>query len=303
MKLIGDLRFVLAVAALAAARTCAAANPPGGDRPERDAQTDRRSVSDRLGKDAFLNAVGAVWAGSVEKSGAGYDASTGVRAATGFLISPCHVLTNMHVVYSDPVVINPALGGGAAFGVGQTAAERDRGALQGLKTLRQGAIIAHGGTMILDGWVRTPADDWALIRLSGNVDGDIVPMTLRSVNPDELQPTTRLESAGFPSDRRVRRGDGFKLKDLWASDGTVVAAVPVDPDGAVLLSTIQATPGTSGGPVYGDFDGRRHVVIGMIQSVRGNGLDATPTAPNVQVLFTPGTMAKIAAAQSEHPCP
>jgi len=55
------------------------------------------------------------------------------------------------------------------------------------------------------------------------------------------------------------------LKDLWGSDGAVVRVVWPSTAGAVIESTIQATRGSSGSPVYGDFDGRRHLVIGMHQ--------------------------------------
>ena len=65
---------------------------------------------------------------------------------------------------------------------------------------------------------------------------------------------------------------------------------------------IQTTPGNSGGPIYGDFDGQKHIVIGMVQSIRGNGIDVSDSMPNVEILFTPGTVAKITAAEAQTPC-
>jgi len=44
------------------------------------------------------------------QEGAGYSASTGDRAATGFLVDRCHVLTNLHVAYGDTDVVNAPLG-------------------------------------------------------------------------------------------------------------------------------------------------------------------------------------------------
>jgi V8-like Glu-specific endopeptidase len=288
----------------------AASATPGIARTERTLQKDRRVIADRLQPknnpgqrdDAFLNAVGTVWPYGILRSGGGYAASTGDRAATGFLIDRCHVLTNMHVVYSDDDVVDPPLPHSVAFAVGQTESERDRGALQGLKFLLPGMVVAHGDTLIVDGLVHNPADDWAVIRLASNVDGSITPMTIAAVEPAQLPKHLALSSAGYPSDHRRQRGDGFKLKDLWRSEGEVVAVTPVSSAAALIQTTIQTTPGNSGGPIFGDFTGRRHVVIGMVQSLRGNGIDASDSAPNVELLFTAGTIARITAAQAQNPC-
>jgi hypothetical protein len=92
------------------------------------------------------------------------------------------------------------------------------------------------------------------------------------------------------------------LKDLWGSDGRIIRVVWASTAGAVIESTIQAARGNSGGPLYGDFDGNRHLVIGMQQGIRGNGIDVSESTPNVQVFFTPGTLAGIRAAQALTPC-
>jgi len=150
--------------------------------------------------------------------------------------------------------------------------------------------------------VRDPGSDWAMIRLETNVDDGIVPLTLAAVDHALLPRHLALRAAGYPTDHRGLRRDGFKLKDLWGSEGRIVGIVPYGDGGALIRTTIQTTPGSSGGPVYGDFDGR-HLVVGMIQSIPGNGIDVSDDAPNVQVLFTPGTLAQIAAAQARTPCP
>jgi hypothetical protein len=121
------------------------------------------------------------------------------------------------------------------------------------------------------------------------------------MDPARLTPDADLRSAGYPMDHRERRADGFKLKDLWGSEGRVVAVVPAG-TGALLETTIQTTPGSSGGPVYGDFGGRQQVVIGMVQSIAGNGIDVSARTPNVQILFTPVTFGEIARAQTHDPC-
>jgi V8-like Glu-specific endopeptidase len=288
----------------------AASAAPGIARTEQTLQKDRRVVADRLQPknnpgqqdDSFLNAVGAVWPYGIFKSGAGYAASTGDRAATGFLIDRCHVLTNMHVVYADDVVVDPPLPHSVAFAVGQTEFDRDRGALQGLRFLLPGMVVAHGDALIVDGRVHNPADDWAVIRLAANVDSTITPMTIDEADVAQLPKHLALSSAGYPSDHRTRRGDGFKLKDLWRSEGEVVAVTAVTSRGTLIQSTIQTTSGNSGGPIFGDFTGRQHLVIGMVQSIRGNGIDVSESTPNIQLLFTASTIARITAARAQNPC-
>jgi V8-like Glu-specific endopeptidase len=275
-----------------------------GIRPASHALKDNRVVRDRLhprsNRDredySFLNAVGAVWPADLKMSAVGYGAST------GFLIDRCHVLTNMHVVYADDVVVNPPTGQAVAFAVGQTEARSDRGAVRGLKFVFRGVVVAHGDSIILDHIVHNPESDWALIRLAANADESIAPMTIGSVDAAQLPKNLRLSIAGFPADLREMRGDGFNFKDLWGSDGRLVGVIWASTSGAVVESTIQATRGSSGSPLYGDFSGQKHVVIGMHQSICGNGIDVSESAPNRQVLFTPGTLAGIRAAQALTPC-
>src|SRR5208282_1367806 len=151
-------------------------------------------------------------------------------------------------------------GNAAAFAVGQTAGDKDRGALQGLKLLLQGVVVAHGDTIIVDHQVRDPENDWAVIRLAANVDGSITPMSIAAVDLAALPMQSTLSAAGFPTDHRGLRGNGFKLKDLWGSEGRIVGIVSGGTNGAFIQTTIQTTPGNSGGPIYGDVDGRKHVV-------------------------------------------
>jgi V8-like Glu-specific endopeptidase len=265
---------------------------------------DNRIIRDRLhplnnrdhGDYAFLNAVGAVWSADITRAAVGYSAST------GFLIDRCHVLTNMHVVYTDDIVINPSLGNSVEFGVGQTEGEANRGALQGLRFLLSGVVVAHGDSIIVNRLVHNPENDWALIRLAANVDGSIQPLSVGSADGAQLPKNLRLSIAGFPADLRLRRGDRFELKDLWESDGQLVGVVWASTASAVIESTIQATRGNSGGPLYGDFNGQKHIVIGMAQSISGNGIDVSESSPNIQVLFTPDTFARISAAQAQTPC-
>lgn len=208
----------------------------------------------------------------------------------------------MHTVYTEDLVVNASVGKSMVFGVGQTAGERNKGALQGLKFLLNGKVIAHGDSIIVDHLVHHPENDWALIRLAANADDSISPMRIGDVEIEQISNGLPLSIAGFPIDRRIRRGDQLELKDLWESQGQVVRVVRASTIGAVLETTIQAARGNSGGPLYGDFNGQKHIVIGMHQGIRGNGVDVSEAAPNVQIFFTPGTLAGIRAAQAATPC-
>jgi V8-like Glu-specific endopeptidase len=266
-------------------------------------KNDHRVVRDRLhasnNRDredySFLNAVGAVWPGDIDKSAAGY------LASTAFLIDRCHILTNMHTVYTDDLVVDPAVGKSVSFAVGQTEGYGNKGALQGLKFLLAGVVIAHGDAIVMDHVVHHPENDWALIRLEDNVDDSIKPMTLAAVDIGRLPKNRRLSIAGFPADLRTMRRDRLGLKDLWGSDGDVVNVVRASTAGAVIESTIQAVRGNSGSPLYGDFDGQ-HIVIGMHQGIRGNGIDVSEDMPNIQIFFTPVILTSIRAAELRTPC-
>jgi V8-like Glu-specific endopeptidase len=274
---------------------------------DHSAETDRRVIKDRLypqknpshEDDSFLNAVGAVWPYAIDGSSARYSASTGHVAATGFLIDRCHILTNLHTAYSGDVIVNPPLGSPVTFAVGQTETDKDRGALQGLRFLLRGTVIAHGDAIVLDRLVHNPENDWAVARLANDADITITPMSIAAVARAQLTKDLRLFAAGFPTDHRTRRGDGFKLKDLWGSEGRVIG---IDPDtDALIQTTIQTTPGDSGGPLYGDFGGK-HLVIGLVQGYRGNGIDTGENMANVQILFTGDTLTAISQALTRSPC-
>jgi hypothetical protein len=281
----------------------AAAAMPGIWRTTHPLERDARFVRDRLhaqnNRDhedgSFLNAVGAVWPADLPKSAAGQSAST------GFLIDRCHVLTSMHAVYTEDLVIHPSGGRPVAFAVGQTE-NGNRGALQGLKFLLNGVVTAHGDTIIVEHLVHNPENDWAVIRLTANVDDAIRPMTIATIDMSRLPVNLPLSSAGFPADLRELQSDRLGLKNLWESDGRMVRVLWTSTAGAVIESTVQAARGNSGGPLYGDFDGQRHLVIGMQQGIRGNGIDVSESTPNIQIFFTPATLAAIRAAQALTPC-
>jgi hypothetical protein len=288
-------RAVLAVraATLSLAMTCFALS--GCEADTHAVRADTRILRDRLHpwnnpahEDySFLNGVGAVWPEELGHAAIPYDASS------GFLIDRCHVLTNLHVVYADDLV---------SFGVGQTERETGRGAARGLEFLFHGVVVAHGETTIVDHVVERPEADWALLRLTTQVADRISALPLVTPNLEELKPGTPLAAAGFPTDHRAMRADGLNFKDLWGSAGNLVDVAASGANGAIAETTIQATRGMSGGPIYMSIGGDAHVVIGMVQSIRGNGLDVSAYQPNVEVLFTPQLLAEIGSAVARTPC-
>jgi hypothetical protein len=268
------------------------------------ARRDERVVRDRLHAennphredDSFLSGVGAVWPADLRAAAAGW------RASTGFLIDPCHVLTSQHGLGTAGVGANSAAGGRVAFGVGQTPRDIDAGALLGFAVVIDGRVIATGGASIVHHAVVYPARDWALIRLTAPVGDAIAPLEIHAVAADLGAIPRNLAAAGYPTDHRSLRPVRAQLKDLWGSDGVVVDVLQDETGAALIGTTIQATRGQSGGPVYGDLDGRRHLVIGMIQGYPGNGIDAGAAAPNIELLFTQPTLSQIESARSSTPC-
>ncbi len=289
-------RLYLAVACLALAGS--RATPTG-------LHADARIVRDRLHPwnnayredDSFLDGVGAVWPEELGRAAVPYDASS------GFLLDRCHVLTNLHAVYTEDLVVRPPLGKPVSFGVGQTERETSRGAARGLKFLLPGVVVAYGDTRIVEHRVQHPDADWALVHLTTNVDASIPALPIIAPTPDELPPGTVVAAAGFPADHRAIRADGYNFKDLWGSVGRLVDVQAAGATGAIAETTVQATRGMSGGPLYAALGGEAPVVIGMIQSIRGNGLEASVRAPNVEILFTPQLLLQIGSAIARTPCP
>ena len=267
-------------------------------------ERDTRTVRDRLHpwnnpdhRDyAFLSGVGAVWPEDFGKSAVPNEASS------GFLVDPCHVLTTLHAVYTDDIVVRPATGKAVSFGVGQTAAETDRGAARGLQFLLRGVVVAHGDTTIVNHVVQQPGADWALIQLAASVDARIPALAVVAPEPAQLAAGIVVAAAGFPSDHRTWRADGFNFKDLWGSAGTLVQVTATSTIAAIVETTVQATRGMSGGPIYIPARGETPVVIGMVQSIRGNGIDVSARQPNVELLFTAPLLAEITGAVARTPC-
>ena len=287
------LRVIMACAAVALSPTAALALQPGDERMPVDRLNAAGSASRR--DLSALNAVGVVWTDGLGS------AAVGRFASTAFLIDRCHVLTSLHVVHRGQAAIEDANGRAVSFGVGQTAASADRGAVQGLKFVYHGWVVGHGPTAVSGHEVADPGADWAMIRLSTLVDDSIEPLHLPSRPAGPPEPHVRIASAGFPRDHRALRGEGFKLKQLWESEGEVIEIVATGAGTAGIESTLQTTPGDSGAPVYVESDGQRELV-GIVQGSRGDGVARSGGQTNFQLLFTPETLAAIFMLTRTAPC-
>jgi hypothetical protein len=58
----------------------------------------------------------------------------------------------------------------------------------------------------------------------------------------------------------------------------------------------------SGGPIYLPAASDSRVVIGMVQSIRGNGIDVSQQTPNRELLFTPEILKQVADDVTRTPC-
>ena len=272
---------------------------------------DYRVIRDRLHPEnnpgntdySFLNGVGVV--APTDANGIMVHIE---QMGTGFLVDPCHVLTNLHVVQPGDFS-NPPTGQRVFFNVGQTENNEkgvldgvERGGIFGAKFMLQGTVVAHGGGTKKNNLTQDPQNDWAVVLLDQSMDSSTPPLPIFAVPPEGFQSGQVLSVAGFPGDHAYLHGKDAQFKYLWGSQGKILAIYPQTIGGAFLESMIQTTPGNSGSPLYGKLNGRVFA-FGMAQSIVGDGIHVSADKPNCQVLFTPATYAKIQAAIASSPFP
>lgn len=156
---------------------------------------------------------------------------------SGFLISPCHVLTNYHVVFGSDSA-QPVTNKRVRFSLG---------------------IAGNGGTETVAGTVvgygedfqptRNRYSDWALIRLDSSPGEKYGYFNIAST-PFPAVRQLELVSAGYPADKPVSAlwGDSCRIPDR-ESYGWMTNCILV--------------PGSSGGPVATRNARGEYVVVGM----------------------------------------
>ena len=159
------------------------------------------------------------------------DGSSIKTRGTGFLVSPCLLLTNFHAVFGHAV--SPLAPDGPAVQISLNTSGDEA-----LKTF--GSPVAWGA-------MSNAGEDWALVRLQDCVGGrsdvgwyDLDP------GPEKQVPTYSLDTAGYPGDRN----------GLAAATGCRIHAVADH----VALNDCANRPGDSGSPLFRLADGAPAVV-------------------------------------------
>lgn len=211
-----------------------AARPVNGAEPTRFPDfrqpVDRTSAGFRQ-----LNAIGTISANNVPHVG------------TGFLVSPCLVLTNKHVAFKD--VLSAAIGLRLLFSVGQ-------GPTPDIPFLQQipGKVVAFSD---YNGTLNNLGGDWALIKLDHSISG-IPALPIVAMSETELRNRPAM-TAGFPGDKRSNLLD---VHQMW---GDLDCQVIGESDGDYLLHNCQTTPGQSGSPILvRDQNDDRLVAVGIV---------------------------------------
>lgn len=163
---------------------------------------------------------------------------TETRAGTGFLVSPCYVLTAHHVVYGDDLTPKPGVDYRMKFRAGK-----------GVTTTFAGVTTA---TPVTSGFRdETFRNDWALLRLNVCIGKrpefgwlETNSPSLHKAIKDGAKTGGRAMAMGYEGDRE--RGT------LTGGIGKVIG---IDPRNGHLEFTGSFVPGASGGPVMIDRDG------------------------------------------------
>lgn len=189
---------------------------------------------------------------------------------TGFLVSPCHVLTNIHVAFMDPLQAKDK--SSVYFSVGQTGSFMKPFAEDHIP----GEIVAHGK---YDGTFRSANEDWVVVRLSKSIGASVGYFPIMQTTPSVVKNLNVL-TAGFPATKT----DKYGFSSIWADLSCRILGVT---GYGYASHTCQTSGGQSGSPILAKgMDGRLYAV-GMIQGVHGNhplrGLDRAEDIENANI--------------------
>lgn len=156
---------------------------------------------------------------------------------TGFLISPCHVLTNYHVAFGSDNA-QPVASKRVRFSLGIAGRS-------GVETV-SGTVIGYGDTFQP---TRNRYDDWALIRLDSSPGEKYGYFNIAST-PFPAVRQLELVSAGYPADKPA--------SELWGDN----CRIP-DRETYGWMTNCILVPGSSGGPIATRNARGEFVVVGM----------------------------------------
>lgn len=228
------------------------------------ASQDLRQVVDRASSEyKQLNPIGII-----SVNGKTFD-------GTGFLVSPCHVLTNAHVVFEDPKKARN--GTTLFFFAGQTGSAQKPFS----QTDVQGTVIDHGN---IDGTFNTTNSDWVVVKLSKSIGNDIGYISINQMDSAKMA-QRQVVTAGFPVDRT---NNGKDFSQMFGDLNCKVIGVS---GFAYITHTCQTTGGQSGSPILAKAPNGRYYAIGMVDGGHsGKSLTKTedPDKANTAVSFESG---------------
>ena len=208
-----------------------------------DTVHDPRHPQSQTGVDKMFAPIGLISTNNPVPHQSGPTTTLNRDMATAFLVSPCYILTNYHVVFGN-VQSKPA-------------ADRDFSA-----TFRVGGKKARAVPEKYGEFYRFEGRDWALLLLDADAehpclgeDPDIGWVQLAPLKSDDAMKKT-LSSAGYPSDKSG--------STLWRQDTCHLYQKHLDIEHDGVWTTDCATqPRASGSPIFFVQDGVLHVVALM----------------------------------------
>lgn len=225
-------------------------------------ETDKRVEIDRTAPEfKALNAIGVVQAEGQSFFG------------SGFLISPCHVLTNKHVAYANPQ--EAEVGANVRFSVGQSSTSQFSDADIA------GKVIALGN---YDNNDATRNGDWVVVKLSKSIGNKVGYLPYTQVKDPNKLVNRPVLTVGFPGNRTNGGKDFSKIYGDLNCKITNMNALEF------LNHTCQNTGGQSGSPILAKDSNGKYYAIGMISGDNGFGMAGSenPNKANMAVNFLSG---------------
>ncbi|MGZ3806025.1 MAG: trypsin-like serine peptidase, partial [Pseudobdellovibrionaceae bacterium] len=198
---------------------------------------------------------------------------------SGFLVSPCLVLTNLHVLYETKNSKTPR--SDAEFSVGQTGSAKNPFSYP----LIPGKVVAKGDYKGEEHG-ESSNSDWAVIKLSKSVGNSVGYIKLYQMSLEAMG-NRPVITAGFPADKSE---EGKDVSQLYGDNKCKILGFSVF---SYIFHTCQTTPGQSGSPLLTQSpkDGKFYA-IGMVDGVApgstGMARSVDPDKANIAVAFDSG---------------
>lgn len=214
---------------------------------------------------------------------------TMLSSGTGFFISPCHVMTNVHVVDNYDVADGEAVqknDKSALLGKRITV----RGRWRGLAPTAEYGVTAEGQVIAVGSFVAKRGErpssysidsiefngDWAILQLDQSVASADEILKIQPVLPSRALELT-LDTAGFPGDKyRIPNPTSLEDKAKALQPVGVLGCRVVTANATEWQSTCSAYHGQSGSPVVAKgYDGTFYAVAMVTRSPSGGVADET----------------------------